>query len=90
GSHGVVIAAWAGGLACEVEFDEPRHLLVTIKAANLTVTMPNATKPELIRISSFICSIRRVVILYPARLRLFRAQELIDALKRYLSEPSAR
>jgi hypothetical protein len=35
GAHGVVMAAYADGLAYEVEFDEPRHVVLTIESRDL-------------------------------------------------------
>jgi hypothetical protein len=35
GAHGVILSAWADGLAYEVEFDEP-HVLFTVEASDLT------------------------------------------------------
>jgi hypothetical protein len=31
GSHGVVMAAYADGTAYEVEFDQPRHVVLTLE-----------------------------------------------------------
>jgi hypothetical protein len=36
GARGVIMAAWADGLAYEVEFEEPRHVLLTVEAKDLT------------------------------------------------------
>jgi hypothetical protein len=35
GSRGVVMATYADGLAYEVEFEEPRHLVLTLEDADL-------------------------------------------------------
>ncbi len=35
GSRGVVMAAWADGRAYEVEFETPRHVLLTVEAGYL-------------------------------------------------------
>lgn len=35
GARGVVMAAWADGKAYEVEFDAPRHVLLTVEAKDL-------------------------------------------------------
>jgi hypothetical protein len=36
GARGVVMAAYADGLAYEVEFDEPRHVVLTVDGKDLT------------------------------------------------------
>jgi hypothetical protein len=36
GARGVIMAAWADGFAYEVEFEEPRHVLLTVEAKDLT------------------------------------------------------
>jgi hypothetical protein len=35
GARGVIMTAWAGGLAYEVEFDAPRHVLLTVEVKDL-------------------------------------------------------
>jgi hypothetical protein len=35
GSRGVILAAWADGQAYEVEFETPRHVLLTVEAGCL-------------------------------------------------------
>lgn len=35
GARGVVMAAYADGLAYEVEFDEPKHVVLTIEGRDL-------------------------------------------------------
>jgi hypothetical protein len=35
GARGVIITAWADGLAYEVEFDEPHHVFLTVEAKDL-------------------------------------------------------
>jgi hypothetical protein len=35
GARGVIMTAWADGLAYEVEFDAPRHVLLTVEAKDL-------------------------------------------------------
>jgi hypothetical protein len=36
GAHGVVMAAYADGQAYEVEFDRPRHVVLTLEGKDLT------------------------------------------------------
>jgi hypothetical protein len=35
GAHGVVMGAYADGLAYEVEFETPRHVILTLEARDI-------------------------------------------------------
>jgi hypothetical protein len=35
GASGVIMAAWADGMAYEVEFESPHHVVLTIEGADL-------------------------------------------------------
>lgn len=37
GAHGVVMAAYADGKAYEVEFETPRHVVLTLEGADIQV-----------------------------------------------------
>jgi hypothetical protein len=43
GATGVVIAAYADGLACEVEFESPRHVVLTLEAADMRPAKEDAS-----------------------------------------------
>lgn len=36
GAHGVVMAGYADGLAYEVEFEQPQHVVLTVEGRDLT------------------------------------------------------
>ena len=36
GAHGVVMAAYANGKAYEVEFEQPRHMVLTLEGKDLS------------------------------------------------------